>query len=95
MTKIGCGPYHFDTLNSGVKYGKGLIFVGDCLRKHRGRGIFVQGCPSHDQDALWAIVDRRSYESPENMDFDINIRMAEEDKIFKDYMKKPRDNTAR
>jgi uncharacterized protein (DUF362 family) len=72
---------------------KDLILVGDCLRKHRDKGIFVQGCPPHDPDALWATVDRRSYKGPEDMDFDLRARMAEEAKIFMDYVRNLREKT--
>jgi hypothetical protein len=31
-------------LPEGVKPGEDPILVGDCLKKHRDQGIFIQGC---------------------------------------------------
>jgi len=79
-------------LPEGVKP-KDLILVGDCLRKYRDKGVFVQGCPPHDPDVLWATVDRKGYKGPEDMDFDLRARMAKEAKIFMDYVRNLRDKT--
>ncbi|MBN1380863.1 MAG: DUF362 domain-containing protein [Deltaproteobacteria bacterium] len=34
-----------------------LILVGDCLRIHRKKGVFVEGCPPGEPNPHWAIVD--------------------------------------
>jgi uncharacterized protein (DUF362 family) len=35
-----------------------LVLVGDCLKMHCTKGIFVQGCPPGEPVPHWAIVDR-------------------------------------
>jgi hypothetical protein len=35
-----------------------LILIGDCLKKHRKNGLFVEGCPPGEPAPHWAIVDR-------------------------------------
>jgi hypothetical protein len=35
-----------------------LVLVGDCLKLHRKKGIFVEGCPPGEPAPHWAIVDR-------------------------------------
>jgi uncharacterized protein (DUF362 family) len=76
-----------------VKPGKDLILVGDCTKKYRDQGLWVPGCPPHEPEPFWAIIDERTYDGPEDMDFDLRARMAEEAKIFKDYMKNLKDNS--
>lgn len=70
---------------------KGLILVGDCVKKYRGQGIFAGGCPPAEPSPLWAIIDRRDYYELENVGFDIRKRMAGETGIFVDYMKSMRE----
>jgi hypothetical protein len=77
-------------LPKGVKP-KGLILVGDCVKKYRGQGIFAGGCPPAEPSPLWAIIDRRDYYELENVGFDIRKRMAGETGIFVDYMKSMRE----
>ncbi len=35
-----------------------LILIGDCLKRHKKKGIFVEGCPPAEPAPHWAIVDR-------------------------------------
>jgi uncharacterized protein (DUF362 family) len=35
-----------------------LILCGNCLKKHRGKGVAVNGCPPSEPHVAWAIVDR-------------------------------------
>jgi uncharacterized protein (DUF362 family) len=35
-----------------------LILMGDCVRKYRNEGVFVQGCPPGEPHLMWGIVDR-------------------------------------
>jgi uncharacterized protein (DUF362 family) len=37
---------------------KDLILMGDCVKKYRDQGIFIQGCPPGEPHLQWAIVDR-------------------------------------
>jgi uncharacterized protein (DUF362 family) len=43
----------------GIDPGK-LILMGDCLKKYRSRGIFVEGCPPAEPLPHQAIIDRKS-----------------------------------
>jgi hypothetical protein len=69
-----------------------LILIGDCLKTHRKRGIFVEGCPPGEPAPHWAIVDRFT---PEGIDLeDPNIgklvreRMKNETPQFIEHMYK-------
>jgi len=62
-----------------------VILFGDCLKKHRKRGIFVDGCPPLEPHPLWAIVDRKDQAG---MDDDFRPRMAREEPVFKTHMEK-------
>jgi uncharacterized protein (DUF362 family) len=35
-----------------------LILCGNCLRKHRAKGVAVNGCPPAEPHVAWAIIDR-------------------------------------
>jgi len=45
------------TVPEGIDLHK-LILVGDCLKRHKKKGIFVEGCPPGEPAPHWAIVDR-------------------------------------
>lgn len=60
-----------------------LILVGDCLKKYRGKGIHVKGCPPAEPFPLWAIVDRKEYADIPPW---TRERMAKEEKPFVDHM---------
>ena len=35
-----------------------LVLIGDCLKMHHKKGIFVEGCPPGEPVPHWAIVER-------------------------------------
>jgi uncharacterized protein (DUF362 family) len=37
---------------------KQLILCGNCLKKHRSKGIAINGCPPSEPHVAWAIIDR-------------------------------------
>ncbi len=76
-------------LPEGVKP-KDLILMGDCVRKYRGQGVFVGGCPPAEPFPLWAITDRRDYDELEDLGFDLRERMSKETPFLLDYMRKMR-----
>jgi uncharacterized protein (DUF362 family) len=41
---------------------KDIILFGDCLKKHRGKGIFVGGCPPGERYPIWSIINRADAE---------------------------------
>jgi uncharacterized protein (DUF362 family) len=49
-------------LPKGLKLGKDVILIGDCLKKYRGLGSpFSGGCPPAEPFPLWAIIDREDF----------------------------------
>ncbi len=64
---------------------KKVLLFGDCLKKHRGKGIFAAGCPPLEPHPLWAIVDREDHTEMESY---FRKRMAEEGPPFEAYMEK-------
>ena len=62
-----------------------VILFGDCLKKYRGKGIYVDGCPPLEPNPLWAIVDRKNQSG---MDDDFRPRMAREHTPFQEHMEK-------
>ena len=69
-----------------------LILIGDCLKRHRKKGTFVEGCPPGEPAPHWAIVDRWA---PEGIDLDdpaigemVRARMESETPQFVEHMHK-------
>jgi uncharacterized protein (DUF362 family) len=62
-----------------------VLLFGDCLKKHRSKGVLAEGCPPLEPHPLWAIVDRKSYSG---MGPGFRERMAEEGPPFEAYMEK-------
>ena len=60
-----------------------MILIGNCVKKYRNQGVFVDGCPPLEPFPLWAVVDRKDYTEIEQLDRE---RMAREDMIFRKYM---------
>ena len=73
------------TLPEGIKPGKDVILVGDCVRKYRDQGIFAGGCPPLEPFPLWAIIDREDHTE---MKPDFRPRMAADGKYWESYQKK-------
>jgi len=46
------------SLPVGVKAGKNLILVGDCVKKYRDQGIWIAGCPPIEPFPIYGILDR-------------------------------------
>jgi hypothetical protein len=63
-----------------------LILVGDCLKKYRKRGIFVEGCPPGEPIPHWMIADRRR--KPGTCMEPSRERMTIEEEKFRAHMKK-------
>jgi len=76
-------------LPEGVKPGRDLILVGDCLKKHRSKGIFVGGCPPGEPFPRRAINERRDYTEALNGPRDMK-KWREEAKIFQAYLEAKR-----
>jgi len=63
-----------------------LILVGDCLKKYRNMGIFIEGCPPGEPIPHWMIADRRR-KTGSGLEPG-RERMAVEEKAFMIHMKK-------
>jgi len=48
-------------LPDGLKPGNDTIFIGDCVKKFRSKGVFAGGCPPGEPYAIFSIVDRKDY----------------------------------
>ena len=71
---------------------RNLILIGDCLKKYRKHGVFVEGCPPGEPAPHWAIVDRWM---PEDIDISdpaigeiVRTRMESETPQFMEHMYK-------
>ncbi len=62
-----------------------IILIGNCVKKYRDRGVYVDGCPPLEPFPLWAVVDRKDYTDIEQLDRE---RMAREDIAFRKHMDK-------
>ena len=70
-------------LPKGVRPGKHLVLMGDCLRplrkKIKKECVFIAGCPPTESAAYWGLIDREDQiERPEGA----RERMSRESKIF-------------
>ncbi len=71
-------------LPKGLKLGKDVILIGDCLKKYRGQGSpFSGGCPPQEPFPLWVIIDRKDHTEAGQ---DFRPRMAEDEKPWKVYL---------
>ena len=62
-----------------------LILVGNCLKKHRAKGVTVNGCPPSEPHVGWAIMDRE--DQMEIQDY-FRDKMASEERPWNEYIDK-------
>jgi len=71
-------------LPKGLKLGRDVILVGDCLKKYCGQGSpFSGGCPPAEPFPLWVIIDRKDHTE---IGEGFRERMAEDEKYWKPYL---------
>lgn len=71
-------------LPKGLKPGKDVILVGDCLKKYRDQGSpFSGGCPPAEPFPLWVIIDRKDHTE---VGEGFRERMSEDEKPWKVYL---------
>jgi len=72
-------------LPKGLKPGRDLILIGDCLKKYQGLGSpFSGGCPPAEPFPLWAIIDRKDHTE---IGEGFRERMAEDEKYWTGYLR--------
>jgi uncharacterized protein (DUF362 family) len=72
-------------LPQGLKLGKDVILVGDCLKRYRGQGSpFSGGCPPAEPFPLWVIIDRKDHTE---IGEDFRDRMASDEKYWTVYLR--------
>ena len=80
---------------------KDTILFGNCLTKHKDKGVFIEGCPPMEGSPIFAILDRKTMTFPrddmENMpDPDpaeiekMNSVIEREKRMFAEYVEKLR-----
>jgi uncharacterized protein (DUF362 family) len=42
---------------------KNIILLGDCLKKWRGQGVYIAGCPPGERYPIWSIINRSDSEN--------------------------------
>ncbi|MDR1495317.1 MAG: DUF362 domain-containing protein [Clostridiales Family XIII bacterium] len=60
-----------------------LILCGNCLRKHRDKGVAVNGCPPAEPHVAWAIIDRKDHME---IGPDLRDRMHSEEAPWNEYI---------
>ena len=72
-------------LPKGVKLGRDVVLVGDCLKKYRDQGSpFAGGCPPAEPFPLWAIIDRKDHTE---IGEDFRERMGQDEKYWVAYLR--------
>jgi len=61
-----------------------IILFGDCLKKWKGQGIYIPGCPPRERDPSWSIINRSD---AENLQAGARNRQTEEEeaRIINEY----------
>ncbi len=68
---------------------KNIILMGNCVRKHRNQGLFVEGCPPGEPNTYWTIVERSDMNK--EMTPAMRDRRSAEVKTITEHVKKLRD----
>jgi uncharacterized protein (DUF362 family) len=72
-----------------------LILMGNCVKKFRDQGFFIEGCPPLEPFPSWVIIDREEYFRRQAMKLDSRAHMAErgqrETEMIIAYMKRMKE----
>lgn len=68
---------------------KDIILFGDCLKKYRGQGVYINGCPPGERYPIWSIIKRLDAENYARMPRSKETE-AEESRLFLEYVEKLR-----
>lgn len=72
-------------LPKGLRTGGDCVFIGDCLKKYRGEGLFAGGCPPAEPFILYTIMDRKDYATAEQGEA-ARHRYEDDVRIFQKYV---------
>jgi uncharacterized protein (DUF362 family) len=73
---------------------KDIILLGDCLKKWRGQGVSISGCPPGERYPLAAITTRKDSETISNEKRNVETE-AEESRLINEYVLKLRQKAAK
>jgi len=73
---------------------KDIILIGDCLKKWRGQGVYISGCPPGERYAIWAIKNREDSEKCAAGARD-TASEAEESRLIMEYIQKIRGGSSK
>ncbi|MFC1871793.1 DUF362 domain-containing protein [Chloroflexota bacterium] len=77
------------------KPAKDIILFGDCLKKHRGKGVYINGCPPGERYPIWSIINRLDAEKYSESYYRDKEREAEESRLVLEHIEKlKRERTA-
>lgn len=73
---------------------KDIILLGDCLKKWRGQGVYVAGCPPGERYPIWSIINRADSENyvPGSRNTETE---AEEARLVMEYVEKLRRGSSK
>ena len=66
---------------------KDILLIGDCLKKWRGQGVYVAGCPPGERYPIWSIINREDSEKHARESRNRETE-AEEARLIMQYMEK-------
>lgn len=73
---------------------KDIILIGDCLKKWRGQGVYIAGCPPGERYAIWSIKNRSDSENCAAGSRDKESE-AEEARLMMEYVQKLRQGSSK
>jgi uncharacterized protein (DUF362 family) len=73
---------------------KDIILIGDCLKKWRGKGVYIAGCPPGERYAIWSIKNRSDSENCAAGSRDKESE-AEEARLMMEYVQKLRQGSSK
>ena len=73
---------------------KDIILLGDCLKKWRGQGVYIAGCPPGERYPIWSIINRSDSENYAAGNRDAKSE-AEEARLVMEYVEKLRRRSSK
>ena len=73
---------------------KDIILLGDCLKKWRGQGVYIAGCPPGERYPIWSIINRSDSENYARVSRNAESE-AEEARLVMEYIEKLRRGSSK